>query len=95
MNDEQHAQTHLVAEGTLADCEHVLERVYEFLDNEVDAATGDAIRGHLVDCEPCLDRFDVEQALKSLVNRKCGGDKAPAQLRARIVTQMMVLRRSS
>jgi anti-sigma factor (TIGR02949 family) len=80
--------------SSLEHCEHVLARVYEFLDHELDDASGDAIRRHLVDCEPCLDRFDVEQALKSLVNRKCGGDKAPTQLRTRIVTQMTVIRRS-
>ena len=27
MNDEQHAQTHVTADGSLEDCEHVLERV--------------------------------------------------------------------
>ena len=27
-------------------------------------ASGDAIRQHLADCEPCLDRFDVEQAVQ-------------------------------
>jgi anti-sigma factor (TIGR02949 family) len=81
-------------DGSLDNCEHVLARVYEFLDNELDHASGDAIRKHLVDCEPCLDRFDVEQALKALVNRTCGGDKAPSQLRAKIVTQMTVIRRS-
>ena len=45
---------------TNAECQHVLDRVYEFLDNEVDTATGDEIRAHLTECEPCLDRFDVE-----------------------------------
>ena len=47
-------------DASLDDCEQVLERVYEFLDNEVDEATGDAIRHHLAMCEPCLERFDVE-----------------------------------
>ena len=76
------------------DCEHVLERVYEFLDNEIDAATSDAIRRHLAMCEPCLDRFDVEEAVKSLVHRRCGGDVAPSHLRTKIVTQLTVLRKT-
>ena len=88
----EHGVTH--GDGSFESCEHVLARVYEFLDHELDDASGEAIRRHLVDCEPCLDRFDVEQALKALVNRTCGGDKAPSQLRARIVTQMTVIRRS-
>jgi mycothiol system anti-sigma-R factor len=74
-------------------CEQVLERMYEFLDNELDNATGDAIRHHLAACEPCLDRFDVEQALRALVRQRCGGDVAPTHLRQKIVTQLTVIRR--
>jgi mycothiol system anti-sigma-R factor len=67
------------------DCTKVLKQVYQFLDNELDTASGDAIREHLAACEPCLDEFDVEQAVKSLVHRCCGNDRAPETLRARIV----------
>ena len=74
------------------DCEHVLERVYEFLDNELDTASGDAIRQHLVECEPCLDRFDVEQAVKALVHRCCGNDRAPEALRTKIKLQITTIR---
>ena len=81
-------------DASLDDCEHVLERVYEFLDNELDAATSDAIRHHLAMCEPCLERFDVEEALKSLVHRRCGGDVAPQHLRSKIVYQMTVIRKT-
>ena len=79
---------------SLDDCEHVLKRVYEFLDNEVDEATGDAIRHHLSMCEPCLERFDVEDAIKSLVHQRCGGDVAPNHLRAKIVSQLIVIRKT-
>ena len=71
-----------------AECEHVLDRIYEFLDHELDSASSDEIREHLVGCEPCLDRYDVEQAVKSLVNRCCGGDKAPSALRTRVLGQL-------
>ena len=69
--------------------------MYEFLDNEIDTANGDAIRQHLAECEPCLDRFDVEQAVKAVVRRCCGGEHAPEHLRTRIVTQLTVIRRRS
>ena len=81
-------------DASFDDCEHVLERVYEFLDNELDAATGDAIRHHLAMCEPCLERIDVEEAVKSLVHRCCGGEVAPTRLRARIVSQLTVIRKT-
>jgi len=81
-------------EPTRAECDHVLARVHEFLDHEVDTATGDEIRAHLTECEPCLDRFDVEQAVKSLVKRCCGGEKAPDRLRVSIMSSITVTRRS-
>jgi mycothiol system anti-sigma-R factor len=68
-----------------SDCEHMLERVYQFLDHELDTASSDQIREHLAQCEPCLDRYDVEQAVKTLVNRSCGGDKAPNHLRSKVL----------
>jgi anti-sigma factor (TIGR02949 family) len=71
-----------------ADCEHMLARVHEFLDHELDHASSDEIRAHLAACEPCLDRYDVEQAVKSLVNRCCGGDKAPSALRTKVLGQL-------
>jgi mycothiol system anti-sigma-R factor len=70
------------------DCAYVLERVYAFLDRELDEASDDEIRLHLVKCEGCLERFDVEQAFKSLVARRCGGDVAPQQLRDKIVSRL-------
>jgi mycothiol system anti-sigma-R factor len=70
------------------DCEYVLERVYVFLDHELDEASGDLIRHHLAACEPCLERFDVEVAFKSLVARRCGGETAPQQLRDKIVDRL-------
>jgi mycothiol system anti-sigma-R factor len=82
------------ADESFDDCEHVLKRVYEFLDNEIDAASGDAIRQHLAMCEPCLDKFDVEEAVKSLVHRCCGGEVAPSHLRTKIVTQLTVIRKT-
>lgn len=73
---------------TSEECRQVLEKVYAFLDHELDTASGDAIREHLHACEPCLERFDVEQALKSLIARRCGGDVAPTTLRTRILVQL-------
>ena len=78
-----------------ADCEHMLARVHQFLDQELDHASSDEIRAHLVACEPCLDRYDVEQAVKSLVNRSCGGDKAPSALRTKVLGQLAAAQASA
>jgi mycothiol system anti-sigma-R factor len=69
-------------------CQYVLERVWVFLDHELDEASGDLIRHHLSACEPCLETFDFELAFKSLVARRCGGETAPQQLRDKIVDRL-------
>jgi mycothiol system anti-sigma-R factor len=70
------------------DCSDVVQRVWAFLDSELDDASAEAIRQHLSACEGCLDRFDVDQAFKSLLHRSCGGDVAPSHLRDKIVAQL-------
>ncbi|MGC4153849.1 MAG: mycothiol system anti-sigma-R factor [Propionicimonas sp.] len=67
-------------------CDHILERLYAFHDQELTEAEADEIREHLLACEPCLDRYDVEQALRMLIRRCCSGQAAPESLRLRIRT---------
>ncbi|NYI69743.1 anti-sigma factor (TIGR02949 family) [Naumannella cuiyingiana] len=76
------------------DCAEALRRMQEFLDTELDGASVDAIRAHLEACEPCLENFDTEDALKRLVHRCCGasGISAPESLRVRIVSRTVRFR---
>jgi len=66
------------------DCTSVLRSLYAFHDNELTAAEADEIRQHLMACEPCLDHFEVEDALRVLIRRCCAEDKAPEDLRIRM-----------
>lgn len=79
-------------------CAHILERLYEFHDRELTEAEADEIREHLLACEPCLDRYDVEQALRVLIRRCCSGQAAPESLRLRIrttITRTVIVRDES
>ena len=66
------------------DCRQALERMNQFLDQELCDADAQEIREHLAACEPCLDDFDADQALKQLLHRCCSESRAPDELRARI-----------
>jgi mycothiol system anti-sigma-R factor len=74
------------------DCGEVLDRVYQYLDGELDDIDVDKIRQHLDECGPCLSEYDLDVVLKALVRRSCGGDCAPAQLRAKILTRITEVR---
>ncbi len=67
-------------------CQHIIDKLYEFHDHELTEAEADEIREHLLACEPCLDRYDVEQALRLLIRRCCSGQSAPESLRLWIRT---------
>ena len=70
-----------------ADCADFLERIVYFIDNELDAADCSAVRVHLDTCNPCLEKYDLQRTVKSLVARSCS-EAAPADLRARVMMRV-------
>jgi mycothiol system anti-sigma-R factor len=74
------------------DCSEILQRVYVFIDNELEDASNDEIRQHLEECGPCLDQYDLERSVKKLVGRCCGDEHAPDSLRAKILLRLTELR---
>ncbi len=80
------------ANGADDDCDGVLGRMFEFLDQELDTADADRIRQHLAECEHCLDAFDAEGALKELVHRCCSSETAPTSLKIKIERTLIAFR---
>jgi mycothiol system anti-sigma-R factor len=66
------------------DCDDVLNDLYLYLDDESDVEVRNRIRQHLDACSPCLKQYGLEQDVRSLVARCCGGDRAPETLHLRI-----------
>ena len=73
-------------------CSEVIEQVYLYLDGEMDDATRAKVRVHLDECSPCLRQFGIEQDVKALVARCCGGDAAPAALKSQILARLQQAR---
>ena len=63
-----------MSEPEFHDCSEVLEHLYAFHDHELSDEEADHIREHLIACEPCLDRFQVEEALRTLIRKCCNSD---------------------
>ncbi|HEU5034092.1 MAG TPA: mycothiol system anti-sigma-R factor [Mycobacteriales bacterium] len=74
------------------DCSEVIEQVYLYLDGEIDEAGRHKVRQHLDECAPCLRQFGLEQDVKALVARCCGGDTAPDSLRERVIVRLQQVR---
>lgn len=65
------------------DCSDAVERLYHYLDGELDEARVAVVRRHLEACLPCLEAFDFEAELRQVVASKCR-ESVPDQLRMRI-----------
>lgn len=69
------------------DCSDVLERVFFFIDNELQNADRSVIEHHLEECGPCLEKYDLERTVKALVRRSCS-EHAPATLRDKVLLRI-------
>ncbi len=66
------------------DCREVLAQLWLFLDQECDHERRELLARHLEACGPCLEEFGLEEHLKALLARKCGGDHAPDAFKQRL-----------
>ncbi|MFL6130439.1 MAG: mycothiol system anti-sigma-R factor [Mycobacteriales bacterium] len=66
----------------------MLAEVFLYLDGEITSERHDLIREHLDECSPCLRKYGIEQEVRALVARTCGGDRAPQGLRAKVLGRL-------
>ncbi|HKN99895.1 MAG TPA: mycothiol system anti-sigma-R factor [Pseudonocardiaceae bacterium] len=66
------------------DCSQVLAEVWRLLDGECSGDERRKLEQHLDECGPCLEQYGLEEHLKELLARKCGGDHAPDTLKAKL-----------
>ena len=66
------------------DCSAVIADVWLMLDRECDATARARLQRHLEECGSCLEAYGIEEKIKRLIGRKCGGEHAPEGLRERL-----------
>lgn len=69
--------------GGTPDCGDVVQSMYEYLDGEIDDARREHVRSHLQECIPCLEAFEFEAELKSVIAQRCK-DELPQHLYSRV-----------
>jgi mycothiol system anti-sigma-R factor len=79
--------THDHSEPSASDCADFLEQIVYFIDNELDAADCAVVRAHLDTCNPCLEKYDLQRTVKSIVARSCA-EPAPLELRQKVMLQI-------
>lgn len=64
-------------------CEEVIERIFDYLDGELEQTTRDEIERHLETCRDCFSRAEFEERLRRRI-RAAGSQRAPDHLQRRI-----------
>lgn len=73
------------------DCGEILREVYLYLDLECSDERRATIQHHLDECPGCLHEYGIEQEVRAIVQRCCGGDRAPDSVRERLRAKITAL----
>ncbi|GAB3567101.1 mycothiol system anti-sigma-R factor [Amycolatopsis endophytica] len=65
-------------------CSEALAEIYLLLDRECSPERDAELRKHIEDCPPCLEEYGIDEQLKHLLHRKCGGDTAPDEFKQKL-----------
>lgn len=65
-------------------CQEAVDKLYEYLDREVDKITAERFQTHLDLCRRCCDHFEFEKKMKELIQKGCFQEKAPPFLKDKI-----------
>lgn len=76
-------------------CEHALELLWEFLDDELPAENETAVRRHLEVCSRCYPQYDFRRAYLAYLRRIREEQRAPSELRSRVFRAILEQERSN
>lgn len=67
------------------DCDGAFQRLFDFLDKELDAATEQALLDHVKNCKSCFDLAEFERRFKAAVCASRIEQGCPEALRSRVM----------
>jgi anti-sigma factor (TIGR02949 family) len=71
------------------DCQDALDRLYEYIDEELTPDRAEEVRAHLEKCAPCLAVSEFETAYIRFLEARTRAQQAPEGLRKRVLEQLL------
>jgi mycothiol system anti-sigma-R factor len=65
-------------------CQDALAEIFLLLDRECSPERDAELRRHIEECPPCFEEYGIDEHLKHLLARKCGGEHAPDELKRKL-----------
>jgi len=69
-------------------CDVVMQRLWAFIDGELDAVSEEQVRQHLELCRQCYPRFDFQRAYFRLM-QQIAAEATPGELRRRVFQALL------
>lgn len=63
--------------------------MYAFLDGEMEPGQHSALQHHLEQCSPCLEAFEFEAELKTVISHRCKED-VPQEMVMKVTQALMI-----
>ncbi|WP_291377539.1 mycothiol system anti-sigma-R factor [Demequina sp.] len=79
---------------TKRQCQEAVDRLFEFIDGELTDEELLRIGAHLKECPPCEAELRINEKIRLLVSQ-AHGEKAPHQLRERVLSTLRMAREES
>lgn len=73
------------------DCQHVMKRLWEYLDGELPESEVAALREHLAMCQRCDPQYRFQIAFLGLVARAAEAQGPKPEFRRRLVTALALV----
>jgi mycothiol system anti-sigma-R factor len=73
---------------TMVDCQHVMKRLWEYLDGELPAADFAQLREHLAVCARCNPQYRFQLAFLTLVARAAAARGPRPEFRERLMAAL-------
>ena len=67
-------------------CEEALAVLYEYMDGELEGVTHERVKAHFDVCARCYPKLALEKSFLAVVARAGRGEKAPPELRDKVLS---------
>lgn len=88
MSDDARDEEACTCGRALPSCSEVLERLWDYIDDELHPPTAEAVRAHLDRCQRCYPRFDFHRAYREYVRHQ-EVEPVPPALRRRVFRALL------
>lgn len=70
-------------------CMEALEKLYEYLDGELEGVSGEQVSKHLEICKSCFPHLQLEKSFREAVHRVQAGEVCPEEVKQRVMDSLM------